>query len=519
MPNLAGNTTRGVLKPQGKRKPWLAITLIVISAVLFGLAAASAEPVIISMALATLLGIGLLFRPVWMIWLVLVLGLLVVGLVPIWAEGLATKAVWGVSLLGLLLLVFTLARTASVSATTHKTPAFVWLSFAFVLFVLINGLLNWHDPYQYFSGMKRYFQAIGILFAFAWLPIREEQIGRIRTFFIVVALAQVPWAIYELAVLVPIREGFVAAYPGLVPVDAVAGTFGVGMYTGGSNAEMATFLLLTLGFLLSRRRMGIGRRTSFILLLVPILLPIFMGETKIVVIFLPLLFLTLYRSELLARPHYAIGALLAGGVLTLAAGYAYLNAKGLPLDEFIDNTIQYNLLGKRHGAYLLNRTTALSFWYDQHGAADPVETVLGHGLGSAHDRSGGHVSLRYPGFGIGLTAASSLLWEQGILGTLLFFSVLVAAWRTANSVQRTATIGWIKADACAIQSALPILFLYVFYRLSPLEELSFQIVIFTLLGYLAWLARSHSVSAQEQTRYHSLQIPRILDASRPNAHD
>ena len=61
---------------------------------------------------------------------------------------------------------------------------------------------------------------------------------------------QLPFAFYELIYIVPIRERI----PGLVPVDAVAGTFGTSCTGGGVNAGMAVFLIIVLGFLIARHR-------------------------------------------------------------------------------------------------------------------------------------------------------------------------------------------------------------------------------------------------------------------------
>jgi hypothetical protein len=50
----------------------------------------------------------------------------------------------------------------------------------------------------------------------------------------------------------------------------------------------------------------------------------------------------------------------------------------------------------------------------------------------------------------------------------------------------------VRADAAAIQAALPMFGFFLFYKLSLLETLSIQIVFAALLGYLAWLHRNHN---------------------------
>jgi hypothetical protein len=99
--------------------------------------------------------------------------------------------------------------------------------------------------------------------------------------------------------------------------------------------------------------------------------------------------------------------------------------------------------------------------------------------------------MRYPSYGIGLTVASTLLWDLGVLGLLLFLSILVLAWRTAGRLRQETTEPLVRADVAAIQVALPLFGFFIFYKPSLLETLSFQIVFAALLGYLAWMHRRH----------------------------
>lgn len=488
-PRVPSYSTPAASPTIGPAAMLIGITLL---AILFGLAAVTTHPIVIGVAASLLIGAALLARPVWLLWMIFVLGLLVAGIVPIWAEGAAAKAVWGIAVLGFAIMGVAFFRAATVRACTRDTPAFVWAALAFFLYVVLNGLSHFDNPYEFLSGFKRYFQVAGLLFALAWLPLNEKDIARWRKFLLVVAVTQLPWAAYELVRLVPIRESFQYAYPGLVPIDVVAGTFGAEMTKGGASAEMAFFLIIALLFLLARLRDG-GLKTRRIFWLLPIILaPLFMGETKIVVVLLPLAFLTLYRQEFLARPHVALVGLALGALLTVAAGYTYLVVMKKNLDDMVARTLSYNIYEKGHGNYALNRTRVLTFWAGQQGLHDPAGAVFGHGVGSAHDQSGGHIARHYPGYGISLTAASILLWEQGVVGVALFFIMLVLAWRCATRIRGETQENWVKADTAAIQAVLPIIGLYIFYRSVLLEALPIQVVIYSLLGYLAWLARRTS---------------------------
>lgn len=469
-------------------------------AVFFGLVAVTASTILVALAAGLLIGVLMLAMPVWSIWLVLTSGLLIVGLLPLWLDFLATKTVWMVSVLGFLLFLSATYKLLTTPGLARTTPAFIWAAVAFFVFVVINSVAQWYSAGEFLGGVKRYFQAWGVMFAMAWLVADRNQFRRWKVFLLIAALTQLPFAIYELLVMVPKREMLVMSLPGLVPIDVVAGTFGASLYTGGANAEMATFLIIVFTFLLAHSREKTLPRKYLILLTLPVLAPLFMGDTKVVLILMPLMFLVLYRRELIARPHYGVFGLIVGGLLTFAAGYAYLALSRMNLDDYVANTLSYNVYEKGYGGYALNRTTVLSFWAEQQGANDPVSFVFGNGLGSAQPASTivpGHVAQRYRGYGIGLTAASTLLWETGVLGFGLFISVLALAWRCASRLRRFSADPAIRADASAIQAALAMFAFYLFYRATLLDTLTFQIVFATLLGYLAWLHRQHLLSTTQ----------------------
>jgi uncharacterized membrane protein len=475
--------------------PWSAIVItavLALVAAVFGFAASTADPVLIGMVVAAVAGLALLARPTWIITLTLVIGLCVVGLIPLWADAVASKAVWGVSVLGFCLLAAASVRAAAGHEALRHTPSFVWFALAFMLYAVVNGLLQMRVPMDFISGFKRYFSMWGLLFCLAWLALSDEQVSRWRRIFVAVALLQLPFAVYELVVFVPWRKAVAYAYSGMVPIDVVAGTFGAHPTLGGANAEMAAFLILAIAVVISRlkeKATDWSPRVAAFLLLSAI--PLVLGETKIVVVIVPLLFIVLYRGTLLSSPVHGVVFLLAmlASVSLLAA--AYLQVMGRTFEGAWKDLYAYNFGNVGYGGWRLNRTSVLTFWFDRQSWSDPVATVFGNGIGAAHDagKPPGFVARRYLGMGIGLTSASLLLWEQGVAGLALYVSILAAAWRAAGLLAFDAREPWVRADAAAIQAAMPVFLLWLFYRTSMTDLVSIQIVFACSLGYLAWLWR------------------------------
>ena len=476
--------------PAGRSGPLAVVAAAGVLAILFGLVSVTANPTLISVAVALFVGVFLIARPAWIVWLVLSLGLLVTGLLPLFSEdGVVTKASWGVSILCFFLMMLAFFTAITSPNVRRNTPAFVWLALCFLVYSVLVSFIQWYSLGEFSGGFKRYFQMWGLLFALCWFPFIERDVRRWRVFLLIVALLQLPAALYELIALVPLREGL----RNIVPLDVVAGTFGAMRYGGGASGEMATFLIIVLAFLLAQQMEKTLPPRRLMLLALLILTPLFLGETKAVVVLLPIMFLVLYRREMIARPLYGLAGLVVGVLLTAAAGLFYVSLSERHLDDQIQDYLDYNIYDKGYGQYHLNRTTVITFWAKQQGTHDPISFVLGNGLGSAHNQAGGHVAMRYPNHGIGLTTASSLLWDVGIFGVSLFVAIFVSAWRTAVRLQQKLADPTMRADVAAIQAALALFAVYLFFRSSLLENLSFQIVFVVLLGYLARLHRTHGV--------------------------
>ncbi|PZN83332.1 MAG: hypothetical protein DM484_04715 [Candidatus Methylumidiphilus alinenensis] len=463
-------------------------------AILFGLVAVTGNLLVFSLAVALLLGMFFVTQPAMILWAILLMGLLAIGPAPLIEKSLDPRAAYPVQILAFYLMLVSIFKAATTPSIRKDTPAFIWALICFFVFAVLNSAAHWHTPMEFFGSIKRYFQMWGIIFALCWLGFDERQIHQWQSFFIIVALVQLPFALYEVVVWVPIREAMRGSFPGIVPIDVVGGTFGSTMYGGGASGEMSTFLIIVMAFLIARK-MHKTLSTGRLILLTPgVLAPLFVGETKAVIVMLPLMFLVLYRREFLAKPHFAVMALIVGGLLTLGMGYAYLSVMQTTLDQMLTETVKYNLQEKGYGENYLNRTTVLTFWAEHQGFHDPISLVFGNGLGSAHEATEGHIEAHYPHYGIGMTAASTLLWDLGLFGCSLLATIFALAWHTAAHLYRESVEPLVKADANAIQAALSLFAFHLFYRLDLLETTSFQIVFACVLGYLAWLYRRHAAS-------------------------
>jgi hypothetical protein len=471
---------------------WLFLPIL---GVLFGKLATTADPMVIGMGVSSFVGIALLRKPEWNVELVIVLGLFA-GLMPLFFDALAVKAIWGVAILGFMLLFGALYRLITIPGLMKSTPLFIWVALLFFIYSLVDSIIQLYSAKELIGGFKRYYQVWGLMFGLSWIDFDKKHIEQWRKTVLIICLLQVPFCLYELFVVVPSLEGLVESRPELVPIDVVAGSFGASKLGGGNSAEMAIALIIMFGFLLSRYKSSIITGKELLTVSLLLLSPLAMGETKIIIIFFPMMFGTLYRKELISRPHYLIAALVFGGLFTVVAVGVNMMVTKMTLDQLIFDTLRYNVYEVGYGGFYLNRTTVLTFWAQHQGLADPVSFLFGNGLGSAQSGSGsslgGHLDTRFLNYGIGFTGAAMLLWELGVFGVILFLFMMAMAWRCANQLIAQSVDPIVRADALAVQAGLLLFSFYPLYLGALFSEFGFQVIFTFMLGYLAWMYKQHS---------------------------
>jgi hypothetical protein len=284
----------------------------------------------------------------------------------------------------------------------------------------------------------------------------------------------------------------------VVPIDIVAGTFEADLWGGANNNTMAFFLLVAAVGLLSAYRDGAISGIKAFLLLSIVVIPLGLGETKMVLIFLPIAFLAVYGDMVRKRPGmFAVASVAASTVIAffiyLYVGVLGEDGRSLSMDQRIAENLEYNVgtVGY-YGGGGLNRSTVVPFWWGQHGLNNPVQTVIGHGIGASFhsDTEPGHIDRKYAGYSVGLTGLSALLWDVGLLGTGLYLAVLIAAGITAIRLTGRARPGFDRAVCRALVASV-----FMQLALVPVADMmllvpSTEVLQGLTLGLIAWRWRS-----------------------------
>ena len=459
-------------------------------AIFFGLLATTANPIMIGLGVGLVGGVFLMTQPKLTIWLVLALGLSTGAMLSLAGSGF-DKMSWAISMMAMLLLL----PSGMQLLRKPDAPLFIWIAIIFVGQAILATVLQWYSADEFIMGFKRYFQMFGLLLTLATIAITRNDFERWLKLLFGIALLQLPFALYELFVLVPMRGGGNAGEA----TDVVAGTMGANLVGGSPNSVMALFILVAFVFVFARWRAGLLATWKMAIFGMLLLAPLTLGETKIVVFMIPLAGMVLLRKDFI-KNHFRYLPLLMGlAFVTVVMVYVYvvvvLNST---FADVIDASLKYNVGSQGYSRLTyLNRTTVVSFWWAQQGLHDPMGFLFGHGLGSSFGSAGnaGHVAMHYPKAGIGLTTISTLLWDVGVIGFTLYVSLFIAAWRAANRLWHNTLAPVVRADLLAIQSAIALIVLFMPYSDSQVNLMSMEIIVAVVLGYLAYLIRQHKSDA------------------------
>lgn len=461
-------------------------------AVLFGMIAITNNPILIGLAVGMILGLFLLASPKISIWLVIVLGLGTPAMLDMTGHGLSRMS-WAVSMLGLLLWVPGVMHLFSLNPQHKKsTPLFIWAAILFAMFALISTILQLHSLSELFGGFKRYFQGFGLMLVLATMPWVKLDFDRWLKALLAIALLQLPFAMFERFILVPLRGGIEVA--GGEATDVVAGTMGANLQGGSPNAIMVFFVLLAFTFVIARWKehlLGIGKTWLLSALL---LLPLALGETKVVIVLLPMIAVLLFMKDIQHEPSKFIPVLILLLVLTLGLAYMYVY---LMLESTfivaLEGMIKYNIQEMGYGNLILNRTTVLTFWTGLHDWYNPIAFLFGHGLGSSYGAGfdAGHMAQLYPKYGINLTTIATLLWDLGVVGLIFYLSILAVAWFQMGCIEKHTSDPQMRADSRSIRVGIALCVVFLMYSDSQINLIVHEIIIAVMLGYGAFLYRQH----------------------------
>lgn len=400
---------------------------------------------------------------------------------------------WLVPLTALILLLQMLL--AGRTADTRRSSALVMWALAFCAAVVLSSALSWQGLAQTMVGLKTYLQVWPLFFALAWMAWDRKWIASLPKFAWWLALLQLPFVAHQFFVLAPMRAHLGG---GVVPLDIVAGTFGANEFGGGKNSVLSIFLFVVFATIVSRWKAKLIRPFPALLASTAVLLPVFINESKVSVLFLGVVLFSIFATDIVRRPLAGLTAFAAGAAVIGAMIFSYAHLH--PSDkvqsgtDLVEHTVEQNFSeGAGYGGSSLNRWTSIEFWWSEHRHRDLTQMLIGHGPRASRDGGDGMdqgqtlASQQYVGYGIGLTAVSSLLWEMGVLGLALTAGMLWSAYIAATRSMRSdkANIEE-RALLRGLRAAVLVLGIGLLHKSSFVFDVSYQTIFVTVLGLIAY---------------------------------
>jgi hypothetical protein len=383
-----------------------------------------------------------------------------------------------------------------------------WVVFGAILVVVLSGIaMNGVGAGPVFAGMRTYLRAIPMFFLPAVMALDDKKLKRQLMLILLLSLVQGPLTVYQ-------RTHSQAE--GHITGDLTIGTL--------MNTNYLTVFLVCVACVLAgmylRKRISL---LKFIVLVLLVLVPTTVNETKGTVVLAPVGLLTTFIVG--ARPGKRVSnALIALLVISVFGSiflpvYDYYSRQrwGYGLVDFF--TMQGRVEGyleKRHaaiGAPTAGRVDAIVIPLEEL-AHDPPELAFGLGVGNASDSAlgtqfTGHYFRRFEPFR--LSTGALLIMETGLLGLTL---VYVLYWLIFRDVRWVATHhqGLTGALAVGWMGVVAVITIATFYT----NVMSSNALSFLFWYFSGYVAAKHAAPVRHAARAASApQLMKIPPSARP----
>lgn len=370
----------------------------------------------------------------------------------------------------------------------QKVEKFLLLIVAFALF---SAIWNGNSTTTFVVGARLAFRYLFLFLAACHLGFSQTWIRRYLIFLFVIAIIQVPVALYQQSL-----------YRWIDP-DRITGTFG-----RGQTGLMVIYLLSLLSYLIARAIETNRIPFRHVLLIVLMSIPPILGEGKFYFLFLPILILFMIRGEIRHHPLLAVVITGIGIAVVVGADFVIVSARGWkpgnsPIDymQRLPGVVEHELTVSKYGRfgrvdrYLASLNLTLR---------NPKNVLLGEGPGAitgltlAEDHS--KKAPYYAQWGLTSESAMSAPWlliEYGFVGLGLFFWLLWLIFRRAAYLRNSEDLER-RVFGRTFEAITLIYFMGMFYG-SVWQMDSASVTFWPLASMFVYLSYQEQTRLQAQT--------------------
>lgn len=353
-------------------------------------------------------------------------------------------ATWLPEILSLMTVVLVVMLFATRKHVTLKGKYLIFFSL-FLLFILGGIIVNKVPSGVVLAGLRSNLKYLPFFFLPIVYAFSDEQIRRQIKFLLVLSLIQCPVTIYQRFI----------KYAGVGTGDVVGGTLGQS-----TSGVLSVYLACTISLVVAFYLKGHIKRSMMIILVGLLFLPTTLNETKVSLLVIPFALISpaLFLPGQMNKIKRILPVMAVCMVLMVVFVKVYdhirVSQGGLTLGEFLERgeAEEYLYRGEK-----LRQEKGISRFDSIEVAVDQLSKtgnlLLGVGLGNASpsfsDKLTGEYYKKYWQLQPGMTNLSYLLWEQGLVGVLLFifFFGLVLQdsiyLSTRNDIAGAISLGWI----------------------------------------------------------------------------
>lgn len=499
--------SRATLGHRSSGQPWfipLVVFALFLLAGLVGLLLSLGAHVYSFVLVGALLGVFLVCRPDLMFGLLFLLVFLVDGL----AQTLigVGQVQWLISGLGLALLSSHFLRISRPRFRPVEEQGVVFTPITitvglFFLTLIGSSLINNVGFGQAAVGGRSYVPLWGVFFFVGAGYLTREDMRRVFFTLLIFATIQWPFAVYQHFFVAAEREAlriFGSSW------DSVVGTFGGSKFGGGQSSSLGVFLVLVIILATSLLRHRQISKRSYFFLICSIFLALGLAETKVIFVLIPFGLAVLFRAEIVRHPVLAVGGAIVMCAVLAGVLYSYHSLywdgrRNIDVSEDIIGRFTYSFEPDYYAAGVWpGRVTALNIWAAKNDfELNPAAMLVGHGAAAAVSNSTvigqGKLTQQY-GLGLEASGASKLLWETGLLGLFSFLLLPTVGFFSAGFALTRGIIGTQdRAILEAVQAAMPLFAIVVFYETTVVSVPPMQFLLFLSLGYIQyWYLRTRS---------------------------
>lgn len=477
--------------------------LVALISLFFGMVAGTGNLILVFLIVGLLGGVVLVAHPTWLLWVGVVWTLVVAGLLRYFAD--IQKADWLVYAAALSFwLVAAATRFRPKSADMARgagMPGFVAALILFYLVAIVNSLINFDGVVQFMVGIKNYLMFFGLtlaLLAGAYQPKVMRQMAFAALF---IGLLQLPVTLYQFLFVRAkrIEQGGYAMYDSLVEAsDSVVGTMGGQKFGGGLDDVLALMAFVLFAGVLAAYRKGLLTLVRAAVLSGLLLIPVLLAETKVIFVYFPIAVMVVAWDTIKRRPRLILAAMIAMPLALYAGLWGYYqihwSKQFSSFDTSLEHVFSYSFSERVEGIRAtvgdMSRRESIEFWWNSHGLADPGKLLLGHGLSQSKMYSSVVMPTTVRMYGmrnLAKTGTSQLLWDTGLIGTILFIGALIFGARRASQISRSIKVRSMDYVVIkATQAGLILMLASLFYRNSALNIAQSGFLLYLLLGIVAY---------------------------------